>query len=91
MPSPSSNGGGSDSSSEVGSVNERLASAKAILEALVGVPIVVTQQIIQNIGDVHLNRETTVAQRVTQLRALGQMAVRMGSREVGKRFGGRQQ
>ncbi|MFM8015948.1 MAG: hypothetical protein ACKPCO_07730, partial [Actinomycetota bacterium] len=60
------------------------------LEALVGVPIVVTQQIIQNIGDVHLNRETTVAQRVTQLRALGEMTVRMGSRAVGKRLGGRQ-
>ena len=91
MSRTSPNGDGSDSSSEAGSVNERLASARAILEALVGVPIVVTQQIIQNIGDVQLNRETTVAQRVSQLRALGQMAVRMGSREVGKRFGGRQQ
>jgi hypothetical protein len=91
MSSTSPNGDGSDSSGDAGSVNERLASARAILEALVGVPIVVTQQIIQNIGDVHLNRETTVAQRVSQLRALGQMAVRMGSREVGKRFGGRQQ
>jgi len=90
MSSPSSNDDGSDSSSDAGSVNERLASAKAILEALVGVPIVVTQQIIQNIGDVHLNRETTVAQRVTQLRALGEMTVRMGSRAVGKRLGGRQ-
>jgi len=72
-------------------VDERLASAKAIVEALVGVPIVVTQQIIQNIGDVHLNRETTVAQRVAQLRSLGEMVVRMGSREVGKRLGGGKQ
>lgn len=73
------------------SVDERLASAKAIAEALVGVPIVITQQLLQNIGDIHLNRDTTVAQRLTQLRTLGEMAVRLGSREVGKRFGGRRQ
>lgn len=73
------------------SVDERLASAKAIAEALVGVPIVITQQLLQNIGDIHLNRDTTVAQRLAQLRTLGEMAVRLGSREVGKRFGGRRQ
>jgi hypothetical protein len=73
------------------SVDERLASAKAIAEALVGVPIVITQQLLQNIGDIHVNRDTTVAQRLAQLRTLGEMAVRLGSREVGKRFGGRRQ
>lgn len=71
------------------SVDARLASAKAIAEALVGVPIVLTQQLLQNIGDIHVDRDTTVAQRLTQLRTLGEMAVRFGSREVGKRFGGR--
>ena len=73
------------------SVDERLASAKAIAEALVGVPIVITQQLLQNIGDIHVNRDTTVAQRLAQLRTLGEMVVRLGSREVGKRFGGRRQ
>ena len=73
------------------SVDERLASAKAIAEALVGVPIVITQQLLQNIGDIHVNRDTTVTQRLAQLRTLGEMAVRLSSREVGKRFGGRRQ
>jgi hypothetical protein len=73
------------------SVDERLASAKAIAEALVGVPIVLTQQLLQNIGDIHINRDTTVAQRLAQLRTLGEMAVRIGSREAGKRFGGPKQ
>jgi len=72
-------------------INERIASAKAIAEAIVGVPIVVTQQIIQNIGDVHLGKDVTVAQRVAQLRSLGEMVVRMGTRELGKRIGGRKQ
>ena len=72
-------------------INERIASAKAIAEAIVGVPIVVTQQIIQNIGDVHLSKDVTVAQRVAQLRSLGEMVVRMGTRELGKRIGGRKQ
>lgn len=71
------------------SVEERLASAKAIAEAMVGVPIVLTQQLLQNIGDVRISRDTTVAQRVTQLRTLGEMAVRLGSREISKRLGGR--
>jgi len=74
---------------EQSGINERLASAKAIAEAVVGVPIVVTQQIIQNIGDVKLKGDSTVAQRVAQLRTLGEMVVRMGSRELGKRLGGR--
>jgi hypothetical protein len=71
------------------SVEERLASAKAIAEALVGVPIVLTQQLLQNIGDVKVDSTTTVAQRVNQLRMLGEMTVRLGSRELSKRFGGR--
>ena len=71
------------------SVEERLASAKAIAEALVGVPIVLTQQLLQNIGDVKGDSTTTVAQRVNQLRMLGEMTVRLGSRELSKRFGGR--
>ncbi|MEY4401871.1 MAG: hypothetical protein RL072_1736 [Actinomycetota bacterium] len=71
------------------SVEERLASAKAIAEAMVGVPIVLTQQLLQNIGDLRISRDTTVAQRVTQLRTLGEMAVRLGSREIAKRLGGR--
>ena len=69
--------------------NERLASAKAIAEALVGIPIVVTQQAIQNVGDLKIGGDTTLAQRVAQLRALGEMMVRLGAREAGKRFGGR--
>lgn len=76
---------------EPSGINERLASAKAIAEAMVGVPIVVTQQIIQNIGDVRLGKDVTVAQRISQLRTLGEMVVRMGSRELGKRIGGRRQ
>jgi hypothetical protein len=71
------------------SVEERLASAKAIAEALVGVPIVLTQQLLQNLGDVKVDSTTTVAQRVNQLRMLGEMTVRLGSRELSKRFGGR--
>jgi hypothetical protein len=71
------------------SVEERLASAKAIAEAMVGVPIVLTQQLLQNIGDVKVGNETTVAQRVNQLRMLGEMTVRLGSREISKRLGGR--
>jgi uncharacterized protein YciW len=72
-----------------GQRNERLASAKAIAEALVGVPIVLTQQVVQRIGDLGVGRDTTVAQRITQLRALGEMTVRLGSREISKRFGKR--
>ena len=71
------------------SVEERLASAKAIAEAMVGVPIVLTQQVLQNIGDVKVGNDTTVAQRVNQLRMLGEMTVRLGSREISKRLGGR--
>jgi len=71
------------------SVEERLASAKAIAEAMVGVPIVLTQQLLQNIGDLKVGSNTTVAQRVNQLRMLGEMAVRLGSREISKRIGGR--
>jgi len=71
------------------SVEERLASAKAIAEAMVGVPIVLTQQLLQNIGDVKVGNDTTVAQRVNQLRMLGELTVRLGSREISKRLGGR--
>jgi uncharacterized protein YciW len=71
--------------------NERLASAKAIAEALVGVPIVITQQIVQRVGDIGVGRDTTLAQRVAQLRTLGEMTVRLGTRELGKRFGGRRE
>ena len=71
------------------SVEERLASAKAIAEAMVGVPIVLTQQLLRNIGDVKVGNDTTVAQRVNQLRMLGEMTVRLGSREISKRLGGR--
>ena len=71
------------------SVEERLASAKAIAEAMVGVPIVLTQQVLQNIGDVKVGNDTTVAQRVNQLRMLGEMTMRLGSREISKRLGGR--
>lgn len=67
--------------------DEQLSSVKAVAEALIGVPIVITQQVLQNIGDVHVGGNTTVAQRLTQLRLLGEMAVRIGSREVGKRIG----
>ena len=48
-----------------------------------------TQQLLQNIGDVKVGSNTTVAQRVNQLRMLGEMAVRLGSREISKRIGGR--
>jgi hypothetical protein len=74
-----------------GSNNERLSSAKAIAEALVGVPIVITQQILQRVGDIGVGRDTTLAQRVAQLRTLGEMTVRLGTRELGKRFGGRRE
>ena len=70
------------------SFNERKASAKAIAEAIVGVPIVITQQVLQNIGDVHVGNNITVAQRLTQLRALGEMTVRLGSNALAKRMGG---
>ena len=73
------------------SYNERLASAKAIVEALVGVPIVLTQQIAQHVGDLAVGNDTTLAQRLTQLRTLGEMTVRLGSREMGKRFAGRRE
>ena len=70
------------------SINERLASAKAMAEALVGVPIVLSQQLVQNIGDIKLGGEVTVGERIAQLRSLGEMTVRFGTRELGKRFGG---
>lgn len=70
------------------SINDRLATARAIAEALVGIPIVLSQQLVQNIGDVRLNDETTVAQRVGQLRSLGEMVVRVGVRQARQRFGG---
>ena len=69
-------------------LDARVASAKAIAEALVGIPIVVTQQVIQNVGDLKVGGDTTVAQRVAQLRALGEMMVRLGAREAAKRLGG---
>ncbi len=68
--------------------NERLASAKAIAEALVGVPIVLTQQVLQNLGDIGVGENSTLAQRLSQQRMLGEMTVRFGSRELGKRIGG---
>ena len=77
-----------EGSSNQESVNERLASAKAVAEALVGVPIVLSQQLVQNIGDIKLGGEVTVGQRIAQLRSLGEMTVRFGTRELGKRFGG---
>ena len=70
-------------------LDARMATAKAIAEALVGIPIVVTQQVIQNVGDLKVGSDTTVAQRVGQLRALGEMMVRLGAREAAKRLGGR--
>jgi hypothetical protein len=72
-------------------INERLASAKAIAEAMIGVPIVVAQQIVQNVADLRIGRDTTVAARVNQLRMLGEMTVRLGSRELARRLGGRRQ
>lgn len=68
--------------------NERLATARAIIDALVGIPIVVTQQVVQNVGDVRLNGDTTVAQRVSQLRNLGEMVVKVGVRQVRARLDG---
>ena len=73
------------------SFDERIASAKAIAEALVGVPIVVTQQVLQNLGDVTVGNNVTVAQRLGQLRALGEMTVRFGTREISKRISGNRQ
>ena len=70
-------------------LDARMATAKAIAEALVGIPIVVTQQVIQNVGDLKVGSDTTVAQRVGQLRTLGEMMVRLGAREAAKRLGGR--
>lgn len=70
--------------------DERIASAKAIAEALVGVPIVLAQQVLQNIGDVSMGNNVTVAQRLNQLRALGEMTLRFGTREISKRFSGKQ-
>jgi hypothetical protein len=52
------------------------------------VPIVLSQQLVQNIGDIKLGGEVTVGQRIAQLRSLGEMTVRFGTRELGKRFGG---
>jgi len=72
-------------------VNERLASARAIAEAMIGVPIVVAQQILQNVGDLRIGSDTKVASRVNQWRMLGEMTVRLGSREIARRFGGRRQ
>lgn len=69
------------------SASERIATARAIAEALVGIPIVVTQQVVQNVGDLRLNDETTVAQRVAQLRSLGEMVVKVGVRQARSRFG----
>lgn len=68
--------------------NERLASAKAIAEALIGVPIVLSQQLMQNIGDIKVSNDVTLEQRIAQLRNLGEMTVRFGTRQLGKRFGG---
>ena len=70
-------------------LDARMATAKAIAEALVGIPIVVTQQVIQNVGDLKVGGNATVAQRVGQLRTLGEMMVRLGAREAAKRLGGR--
>ena len=70
--------------------DEHIASARAIAEALVGVPIVLAQQVLQNIGDVSVGNNVTVAQRVNQLRALGEMTVRFGTREFSKRISGKQ-
>ena len=70
--------------------DEHIASARAIAEALVGVPIVLAQQVLQNIGDVSVGNNVTVAQRVNQLRALGEMTVRFGTREISKRISGKQ-
>ena len=72
------------------SFDARIASAKAIAEALVGVPIVLAQQVIQNLGDVTVGNNVTLVQRLTQLRALGEMTVRFGTREISKRISGNQ-
>ena len=70
--------------------DERIASAKAIAEALVGVPIVLAQQVMQNLGDISVGGNVTVVQRLSQLRALGEMTVRFGTREISKRISGNQ-
>ena len=62
--------------------DERIASAKAIAEALVGVPIVLAQQVLQNIGDVSVGNNVTVSQRLNQLRALGEMTLQIGRAHV---------
>jgi hypothetical protein len=72
------------------SFDERIASAKAIAEALVGVPIVLAQQVMQNLGDISVGSNVTVVQRLSQLRALGEMTVRFGTREISKRISGNQ-
>lgn len=69
--------------------NERLASVRAVAEALVGVPIVITQQIVQRLGDIGVGHDTTLAQRLAKLRSLGELTLRLGTREVGKRLAGR--
>jgi hypothetical protein len=69
-------------------VQEHLASARAIVEALVGVPIVLSQQLVQNLGDIKLPDDTTVHQKVAQLRMLGEMTVRIGERAVRHRIDG---
>ncbi|MFM1837533.1 MAG: hypothetical protein ACO3FT_06305 [Ilumatobacteraceae bacterium] len=70
------------------SASERIATAKAIAEAIVGVPIVLAQQVIQNVGDIKLDGDVTLQQRISQLRSLGEMTVRFGSRGLRSRFGG---
>jgi len=50
---------------------------------------VVIQQAVQNVGDLRVGGDTTLAQRVAQLRTLGEMTVRLGAREAGQRLGGR--
>jgi hypothetical protein len=72
------------------SFDERIASAKAIAEALAGVPIVFAQQVMQNLGDISVGSNVTVVQRLSQLRALGEMTVRFGTREISKRISGNQ-
>jgi len=70
------------------SASERIATAKAIAEAIVGVPIVLAQQVIQNVGDIKLDGDVTLQQRISQLRSLGEMTVRFWSRGLRSRFGG---
>lgn len=68
------------------SLRGRVATTRAVAEALVGIPIVLGQQVVQNIGDVRLGNDTTVAQRLAQLRALGEMVVRLGVRQARSRI-----